>query len=123
MKKLSKKIINVLERMDFYPNDLEKQGDEYYVEINCVTPAGEDWWEAVWFDGTSEGFCRSVRERANTFDVDEEAEIYVDMRGKNGIPSSIRTLIEDAEWKERKLIELADMLQDKIVSPKYNKRN
>lgn len=123
MNKLSKKIVNILEKMDFYPNELEKQGNEYYVEMNCATPLGEDWWETIWFDGTPKGFCQSLRWRAYTFDVDEEVEIWVGMRGKNGVPSSIRALVEDAEWKERRLIDLADMLQAEVISPKYEKRN
>lgn len=109
--KLNDKVIEIVEYKNFYIREVEKQGNDFYVEINQYTPCGEDWWETIWFDGTDEGFIEAVRERYNNFDVDEEAEIWVESRGKNGVPSSIKALIEDAEWKESMLGELADELE------------
>lgn len=103
---LNKKIIDILENNDFTVGEITKQGDDYYIEINQYTPLGEDWWETIWFDGTDDGFIEAVEERYEYFDVDEEAEIWVDSRGKNGVPSSIKALVEDAEWKEKMLREL-----------------
>lgn len=96
---MNKKLIKILENNDFGTGEITKQGNEYYMEINQYTPEGEDWNECIWFDGTDKGFINSLGERVNNFDVDEEAEIWVDSRGKNGVPSSIKALIEDAEWK------------------------
>lgn len=110
--KLSEKIIDVVENNNFYIDKVQKQNNDYYVEINQYTPAGEDWWETIWFDGTDDGFIKAVRERYRDFDVYDEAEIWIDYRGKNGVPSSIRELIEDAEWKAIKLGELADGLDE-----------
>jgi hypothetical protein len=108
--KLNDKVIEVVEKNNFYINEVEKQGDYFYVEINQSTPLGEDWWETIWFDGTDEGFIKAVRKRYEDFDVDEEAEVWIESRGKNGVPNSIKALIEDAEWKASALGELADEL-------------
>lgn len=108
--KLNDKILVVLNNNDFYPQEVTEQNGEYYVEINCGTPAGEDWWETIWFDGTSESFIEAVKERYLNFDVDEEVEVWIGSRGENGVPSSIRALVEDAEWKEKKLETLSDAL-------------
>lgn len=110
--KLNDKVIEIVENHGFSIHEVEKQGNNFYVEINQGTPLGEDWWETVWFDGTDEGFIKAVRERYNNFDVDEETEIWIENRGKNGVPSSVKALVEDAEWKESTLDELADELEE-----------
>jgi hypothetical protein len=114
--KLQKKLIEVLEKNDWYilSDNPTKQGKEYYIEINHGTPAGEDWWECIWYDGTINGFYNSVVERYNIFDVDEEVEVWIESRGKNGVPSSIRLLVEDAEYKEKTLEELGLALAEVI---------
>ena len=109
---LNNKIIDIFAAHNFSIHEPTAQYGEFYVEINQYTPAGEDWWETIWFDGTDAGFIRAVRERYLDFDVDEEAEVWIERRGKNGVPDSIRTLIEDAEWKAIKLGELADTLDE-----------
>lgn len=109
--RLSDDIVEIIEGHDFWMNDICQQGNEYYVEIGKGTPAGEDWMVCVWFDGTDAGFIEGVRKAYEGFDVDEEVEIWVDNRGKNGVPSSIRTLVEDAEWKEAELLKLAEKLE------------
>ena len=113
--KLNDSIIEVLENKDFVVHEVEEQDNEFYVELNQYTPCGEDWWETIWFDGTDEGFVKSVRERHYYFDVDEEVELWIDSRGKNGVPNSIKALVEDAEWKESILGALADDLEGIIV--------
>lgn len=110
--KLNNKVIEIVEKNDFVIHEVEKQYEEFYVELGQYTPCGEDWWETIWFDGTDEGFIEAVRERHNYFDVDEEAEVWIESRGKNGVPDSIKDLIEDAEWKESMLGKLADELEE-----------
>ena len=109
--KLHNKVIEIVERKDFSINEVEKQGNDFYVELGQYTPCGEDWWETIWFDGTDEGFIEAVRERYDNFDVDEEVEIWIESRGERGVPNSIRALVEDAEWKETMLGELTDELE------------
>lgn len=112
--KLHNEIIEILENAGFSVNEVEKQDDSFYVEVGQYTPLGEDWWETIWFDGTDDGFINAVRTRYITFDVDEEAEIWIKNRGKNGVPSSIIDLVRDAEWKEDTLGELLDALNWKF---------
>ena len=110
--KLNDNVIGIVENNGFSIHEVEKQGEDFYVEINQYTPCGEDWWETIWFDGTDEGFIEAIKDRYNGFDVDEETEIWIESRGKNGVPSSIKALVEDAEWKERTLGELFDQLEE-----------
>lgn len=111
MKEFNKLVIEVLENADFNIGEIREQDGEYYVELSQYTPAGEDWYVIIWFDGTDEDFIKSVRKYVNGFDVDDEVDPYLEMRGKNGVPNSISTLIEDAKWKEKTLEELADELE------------
>lgn len=110
--KLANIIIKVLEAEDFNVSEVYEQNGEEYVEINQHTPLGEDWHETIWFDGTISGFIQAIRERYNHFDVEEEAEPYIEMRGKRGVPKSIKDLLNDAEWKEEKLHSLVTTFDD-----------
>lgn len=115
MKYLPKKVQAVLEKHGFvHRNDwgIEKQDNGCFVELNQDTPAGEDWWVTIWFDGTTKGFIQAVTDCYINFDPDEEAEIFIGCRGKNGVPSSIMTIVHDQEWKEKTLEELSDALYE-----------
>jgi len=54
--------------------------------------------------------AREVRRYAADFDADEHAAMWVESRGKRGVPDSIRTLIDDADAIQEMLDELADAL-------------
>lgn len=129
MMELSERIIEVLERNGFNINEVTKQDNEFYLEYGQSTPEGEDWWETLWFDGTEEGFIKAFIDRANSFDVDEEAEVWIEARGRvRGVPESIRDLIDDAEWKKETLLKVARELNEnetenstKVVCPNCGK--
>lgn len=55
--------------------------------------------------------AEQVREYAYDFDPDEHAEMWVESRGKRGVPDSIRTLIDDADAIKEMAFELADALR------------
>lgn len=110
MKKLSKKIIEILEANQFSVNQYWNDG-KYYADLNCRTPEGEDWWESIEYDGTNKDFIAAVRDRHDNFDVDEETCVWIESRGRNGVPDSIKALVIDQEWKEDKLGTLADSLE------------
>lgn len=99
------------ERFESCNVSVEKQGDEVCAEINFSSDAGEDFYATIFFDGTWGNFVEKFREYAYTFDADEHAEVYVNLRGENGIPSSIRELIDDADMIANTLEELADGLE------------
>lgn len=109
--KLSQEVLNVLESHDFNISDVTEQDGEYYLEIGQYTPEGEDWSECIWFDGTAKSFVDAVQARAENFDIDEEVEPYIPMRGQRGVPNSISDLVEDAKWKYKKLDDLSDALK------------
>jgi hypothetical protein len=101
MKELNENIVRVLEDNGFYVGkpDYSNQHKEYCIEINQYTDLGEDWWMTLWYDGTDEDFIQKFETMVEYFDPDEEAEIYIEMRGKNGVPDSIRDILNDQEWK------------------------
>lgn len=110
MKKFKKDIVKILEDNDFVIGEITKQSNGIYVDLNQSTPLGEDWWITISFDGTNNGFIQEFHNYAYNFDIDEEVEIFVQNRGKNGIPDSIVDLVEDAQWKQKTLEETADKL-------------
>ena len=113
MKELKQKYIDILEENDWIVSSYTNDGR---VELQKYSPAGEDFSIIV----EVEDFTESVREYANDFDADEHAEMWVEARGKvNGVPESIRELIEDAEAIQ----EMLDGLADALVKDENNKEN
>lgn len=96
-KELNSMIIEILENKDWKVYDVTEQDGKYYVEIENYSPAGENIVETVWFDGTTEGFIDGMEKVAASFDVGEHVEMWVDKRGKNGVPGTVRELLDDAE--------------------------
>lgn len=112
MKELKQKYIDILEENDW---SVSSYTDDGRVELQKYSPVGEDFSIIV----EVEDFTESVREYANDFDADEHAEMWVEARGKvNGVPESIRELIEDAEEIQEMLDGLADALEEiKHIKP------
>lgn len=109
--KLNKKIISTLESSDFRVCSVYKHNGEVCAEIETFSPAGEDVIIAIWYDGTSKDFIQKFRGYAEDFDADEHAEMWVDSRGKNGVPSTIRELIEDADEIKSMLLDMSEKLE------------
>lgn len=76
------------------------------VALEKHSPAGEDFIFGV----SAENFVADVKKFAACFGVYEHVEMRVDGRGKDGIPSSIRELVEDAKAIDKMLQELAAAL-------------
>lgn len=76
------------------------------IELEKYSPGGEDYSFCV----EADNFVQNVRETAWEYDADEHAELWVDSRGKNGVPASIRELLDDADAIGNMLQELADKL-------------
>ena len=104
MKKLKKKYIAVLEKMDW---SVSSYTDDGRVEIETYSPAGEDFLMCV----EVENFQRAVAEYAAGIDGDEHIEMWIEAKrsGTNGVPSA-RELVHDAEAIDKMLDELADAL-------------
>ena len=83
--------------------------DEFGWELSRHTPAGEDF---SFYVAKKDGIVEGVREYATYFDPDEHAEVLVRCRGMNGVPESIREIIDDAEEIQNMLEELSEALQE-----------
>lgn len=100
MARRNKTIIRLLEENGFYV----KQEDDGQWLIHQYTPAGEDW--SFYLED-----LHNLPEYADNFDVDEEFEMWVEAKrnGVSGVPS-YRDLLEDQEWKQKILKEVAELI-------------
>lgn len=97
---LNKKITKVLGNNEVKLSEKYEAGNnEFCHDVEFYSDAGEDVVETVFYNGTSEDFIRAFREMAMIFDADEHASMWVDLRGKSGVPNSIRVLVDDADSK------------------------
>ena len=86
-----------------------------HIENDCIefekySPAGEDFLFTITGNEEDE-VVEKVREYAYDYDPDEHAEMWVESRGKRGVPDSIRTLIDDADAIKEMLFELVEELR------------
>lgn len=94
------------------------------------SPAGEDLPYEGWLvylprDGRGSyvvapedalSFCAMhMRMEAEGFDVDEHVELWIGGRGENGVPGTVRELLDDAEEIQRMLDDLADRLEGALA--------
>lgn len=73
--------------------------------------AGQD----ICFDSTTsdpEEFIKEFIEYADSYDVDEEVDLYIDMRGKNGVPATVRELLDDCQEAKDTLMKIANKLKE-----------
>lgn len=107
---------NIYFDKDFYGKN--KSG----IEIETYTPAGENWIENFEFDENDINiFIKSLKNRIENWNSDYEAESYINQRGKNGVPNSIRVLLHDADWKYNYLCDLLNKIKGgKNYVRKYN---
>ena len=90
--------------------------DETYGRVQFHTDtAGQDICEEFDFDGTAEDFVREFSQRAEDYDVDDQVEMYADMRGQYGVPDSIRTLLDDCQEAKDTLMDIAEKLKEAIA--------
>lgn len=107
---MTKKVVKILEEMDFRICGTYKQDEEFVSELEWYSPAGEDIIITIWHDNTDEDFVDGFSDYVLDFDPDEHAEMYVDIRGTRGVPDSIRVLIDDADAIKEHLEETLDAL-------------
>lgn len=116
MMELSKRVEGLLEKHDFSVcgdiSERYREKEQYDIDLETYSPEGEDVIVSLIYDGTEEDFIREFISYANNFDADEHAEMWVNSRGKNGVPDNIRDLLEDAEWIKYTLMEIADELKE-----------
>lgn len=111
------RIEEVLEEMNIkyeFEEKLPYPGkDSWYGLVEFWTDtAGQDIPTEIEFDGAAEDFVDKFAEAAERYDVDEEVELFVDMRGKNGVPNTVRELLDDCQEAKDTLMEIAKKLKD-----------
>lgn len=86
-------------------------GQDYHVEIEFHTKAGEDFLIELSIPSDSDDlfsdFADALKSYADDFDVDEHVELLIPFRGTHGVPKSIAELVHDAEDTKKSLDELA----------------
>lgn len=116
MMELSKRIEELLEEYDFsLCGEITERYDEkgkYDVELETYSLAGEDVIVQLIYDGTEKSFISAFVDYANSFDAEEHAEMWIGSRGKNGVPKSVKDLLEDAEWIKDTLMDIAKKLNN-----------
>lgn len=101
-------IFDILEDKEFSPCILDDR-----LECRIETPAGEDFYFDLAGKNEQE-WEESLHEYVRQFDIDEYVELFIQLRGKYGVPDSISELVKDAEWIKNRLEELVDSIS------KYN---
>lgn len=116
MKKLHDSILDILEENDFSVCSIDEQNGETVAELEWYSPLGEDVIVTIWYDGSDADFIRKFQDYAEDFDAEEHAAMWVNSRGGgNGVPNSIRDLLDDADAIDAKLCEVARYLESAEV--------
>jgi len=107
-------IYNVLDNMNIkYDTNYCGSETEALIEFWTDT-AGQDIPTEFDYDGTPEDFVKQFTEKAENYDVDEEVELFVNMRGKGGVPNTVKELLDDCQEAKDTLMEIAEKLQKAI---------
>ena len=108
--------------MDTIKKVLDDLGLKYDIEDKngsiefWIDTAGQDVYTDVEYDGTPEDFVKKFKEAAESYDVWEEVELYVEMRGKGGVPKSVEVLIDDMREAKKTLLDIAEKLEKALVT-------
>ncbi len=112
---LWEKIYDVLDESNVrYDTNYCESETEAIIEFWTDT-AGQDIVTEFDYDGTPEDFIEQFTERAENYDVDEEVELYVNMRGKDGVPDTVRELLDDCEEAKDTLMEISRKLKNVLT--------
>ena len=107
------KMFEAIENMDWNTHFSENQTEsEIEIELENWSPAGENIIETIRFDNTPDGLIKALKENAESFDVDEHVELWIEGRGKNGVPDTARELVEDAEAIKEMLDDLYEAVSE-----------
>lgn len=118
MEKYANKILDdFLEKvydLDWSYNLYKEDDNCTYVEMKKYSPLGEDYSMIIYFDkeDSVNTFMDGLKEYYLTFDPDDHAAMWIENRGKNGTPDSIRDLLDDAENIKEMIGELIRYLED-----------
>lgn len=98
--------------IDIHQNSNPLDGDFEVAELSKRSPLGEDFS----FEVSTKDFVDSIYEYFYDFDVDEHVMLWIDSLGRNGVPSSISALVEDAGAIAQEIYNLYKALHDYTIS-------
>lgn len=102
-----KKFLNVFKHYGWKVNITDKE-----IEIENWSPAGENLVEYL---DKKIDIPSQMQKIADNFDADKHAEMWIEHRGKNGVPGSIRMLLNDADAIQEMYNNLAHALKFGVV--------
>lgn len=97
-------IVSILQEHDF-SIDYFNYANERCTAIKKYTPCGEDWFEEFSWK-SAKAFTEELENFVDNFDIDEQIEVWLPLRGTRGVPEHVTDLIEDAKWKLEQLEQL-----------------
>lgn len=101
---------------------ISQQDGQYIAELEFSSDANEDVIINIWYANSWQDFVNSFKEYASSFDADEHAASYIAMRGKRGVPDSIKTLINDADSIKDTLEAVSLVLDKRAYDDLWNER-
>lgn len=94
-------------------DETEEEGIQF--EFSQFTPAGQDFnFSATMTDGNPAILIEEVKRYYESFDVDEEAYLWIgpDGHGQNGAPYHIKDIVSDMEAAEEMVYQLYEALNE-----------
>lgn len=101
---MNKKVRQVIENLGWSIYE-----DSQYIDLRQYSPLGEDYGFSINTSNTKQELTDIIN-YCYDFDEEEHAEMWIENRGINDVPSSIKALLQDAEDIANMLIELAEEL-------------
>lgn len=86
--------------------------DHYAIIEFWTDTAGQDIPVEIDHNGTTEDIINQFVDYAEGYDVDDQVELYVGMRGQNGVPETVRELLADMQEAKDTLMMIAEKLRD-----------
>ena len=113
------KFLEKSEGLDWSYNLYKEDDNCTYVELEKYSPLGEDFSMTIYFDkeDSVNTFMDGLKEYYLNFDSEDHAAMWIENRGKNGTPNSIRALIDDAYAIKDMIQELYEDLKGDRVCP------
>ena len=113
----NEKLENILEKaieLDWSYALWKEDDGRTYAEMRKYSPLGEDFGMIIDFskENPADTFMNDLKDYYSGFDPEEHAEMWIENRGKNGTPDSIRDLLDDAENIKEMIGELIRYLED-----------
>ena len=104
-----KRLIVKMKELDWWV----KPDKETYYEIGKESPAGQDFFVGITFDGSPRDFVDQLYQTYEDFDVSYETYLWLDEtgHGRRGAPWDMRDLYNDMEACEQNLAYLHDELE------------